>query len=510
MNLLQRFNAATDVFFFGHRQPVQAQYESGQRWHPRRSFIPGWVRDARFDADSATRLEIVRKSRYFERNNAIVNRLADLFEEYTVGPNGLRFVPNSSDPEWNARQTVFWDGWTPYCDLSTLQNFGTVQSLCARSWAIDGEVFALKTRGKQRSNGKSFPRIQLIETHRVQTPPDMVGDMQVVDGIQINGDSRPVGYHVRQGYDYEEKFVFVPAEEMVHIFEPTRPGMMRGIPMLYPVLNDLHDLDDLQMMQMDVAKEASKTTAVVKTKTGELSVEDMRRARWNIPGTQGTSGGSAQERSQYYEDVFEGRVKVMRDGDDYAQHNVVRPSESEFQLWDHLTSKVCAGFGISKLLVYPWSMQGTVTRADLDVMAQFFRSRSCVLASKFSEIYEYVTEWGTRNDVTISDPPSDWRKVKVRAPRSVNVDVGRNSSALISEYTAGFLTLEFICGERGEDYIEVMEQRGIELQKAAEIEKRRGLTPGTLIGAVLEAMKQETAAKTAAQAQTSQQDLMAA
>ncbi len=503
MNLLQRFNLATDVFFFGPRAlpPVQNQYEAGQRWSPRRSSIPGWVRDARYDADAMTRLEIVRKSRYFERNSAVVNRLADLFEEYTVGPNGLRFVPNSSDADWNAAQTIFWDGWTPFCDLSTLQNFGTVQSLCARSWAIDGEVFALKTRGKKRDNGKSYPRIQLIETHRVETPPHLFGDMQIVDGVQINKDSRPLGYHVRQGVGVDEQYVFIPADEMVHIFEPTRPGMLRGLPMLYPVLNDLHDLEDLQLMSMDIAKDASKTTKVIKTKTGESTMEDLRRSRFGIAGTQGTSGGSSQERSQYYEDVFESRAAVLRDGDTFEQFNVVRPADAEFKLWDQLTSKVCAGFGITKELVYPWSMQGTVVRADLGVQAQFFRSRSAVLGSKFMEIYEYVTEWGTKNDKSISDPPFDWQKVKARAPRSVDVDVGRNSNAVISEYAAGFLTLEFVCGERGEDWVEVLEQRGRELQRAAEIETRLKLIPGTLIGAVLEAMKQENAAKIAAQPQ---------
>src|SRR5688572_3483546 len=61
---------------------VQNRYEAGQLWSSRRSYLPGWTRDARFDADSATCTEIRRKARYFERNNAIVNRLADLFEQY--------------------------------------------------------------------------------------------------------------------------------------------------------------------------------------------------------------------------------------------------------------------------------------------------------------------------------------------------------------------------------------------------------------------------------------------
>lgn len=471
---------------------VLARYEAGQRWSPRRSTLPGWVQDARFDADQMTRLEIVRKARYFERNSALVNRLADLFEQYTVGPCGLKFIPASSDQEWNARAAVWWEGWSKYCDLSSLQTFGTVQSLCARSWAIDGEVFIVKTYGKPRPKQQSYPRIQLVETHRVKTPAGMYGDPKIIDGIQVDERGRPAIYWVDQGDGaIEENFKGVPSDQIVHVGEPSRPGMLRYLPLLYPVLNDLHDLDDLQMLEMDAAKEAAQTTSVIKTKSGELSAEDFRRVRFlNDSATQGTSGGSAKERSQYYEDVFRGRVKVLRNGDDYAQHASARPSIVTQDYWDRIESKVCAGFGISKLLVYPWSMQGTVTRADLDVAATFFRSRSAVLAYKFTEIWQWVMGWAVQNVLELADPPADWRKVTVRPPRSVNVDVGRNATALIAEYEAGWRTLEEICAELGNDWREVLRQRGVERAAAREVEQEFGLSTGELIGAALEAIKQ--------------------
>ena len=137
-------------------------------------------------------------------------------------------------------------------------------------------------------------------------------------------------------------------------------------------------------------------------------------------------------------------------------------------------------------------MQGTVTRADLDVMATFFRSRSSVLASKFTDVYEYVMGWAVANVLDVSDPPPDWRRVTVRAPRSVNVDVGRNAQALIAEYAAGWRTLESICAELGEDWVEVLRQRAVERKEARELEQEFGLAPGELISAALEAIKQST------------------
>jgi hypothetical protein len=61
------------------RTAPKNRYEAAQPSYGERSYIFGAVQDARFDADSCTRLEIVRKSSYFDLNNAIVNRLADDF-----------------------------------------------------------------------------------------------------------------------------------------------------------------------------------------------------------------------------------------------------------------------------------------------------------------------------------------------------------------------------------------------------------------------------------------------
>lgn len=469
------------------------RYESGQRWSSRRSHLPGYIQSARLDADSMTRLEILRKARYFERNCGIVNRLADLFEQYTVGPRGLRFIPASSDREWNRNAAKWWNDWEDFCDLTSLQHFGTIQSLVARSWFIDGEVFIIKTNGRIRKDGQSFPRIQLIESHRVETPQNLYGDKNVIDGIQIDDRGRPVGYWVRDDsggpFAQTENYKFIDAENMVHIFEPSRPGMYRGLSMLYPVLNDLHDLDDLQILEMDAAKEAAKTTNVIQTKSGELNEDDLRRQRMLGRGTDGTSGGSSAERTQYYEDVFQARAKVLQTGDEFKQFVSGRPSVAVQTYWEYLVSKICAGVGISKLLVFPWSMQGTVVRADLDVAATFFRSRSYVLGGKFQDVWRFAVGWATRNNLDLSDPPSDWNRVTMRPPRSVNVDVGRNSNALIAEYEAGLRTLEWICSELGEDWRDVLREKAVELAEADELEKEFKLPQGSLVRAVIESLK---------------------
>jgi capsid protein len=252
------------------------------------------------------------------------------------------------------------------------------------------------------------------------------------------------------------------------------------------VLNDLHDLDDLQLLEMDAAKENAKVSRVIETANGELSEDEVQR------GTDeqvAADSGDITAIRRWYKETFGGEVEVMMRGDKYHQHAGERPSVVTQGYWDYLCSKICAGYGISKLLVYPWTLQGTVTRMDLDAQAGFFRSRSAVIASAVRRIWIWVMQWEKSNNRLLADPPADWTRINIRPPRSVNVDVGRNSSALIAEYEAGLSTLDDIYGPGGFDYREKMRQRAIEFAEARELEREFNLPPGTLIKSTLEVLK---------------------
>lgn len=444
-------------------------YEGAQRWSPKRSWVPGYVRDARHDANQMTRHELVRKARYFEANNGLFNRLADLFEQYTVG-TGFQFIPGGTDDEWTDRASVWWDQWSQNCDLTTRLPFGSIQSQCARSWFIDGEVFLILTRSKK---APFRPRIQVIESHRVASPDSGAAATgnKIVDGIEFNEDGRPVAYFVRDGWQ-DDTYRRIDADFVVHIFEPSRPGQIRGLPFIYPVINDLHDLDDLQIYEMDAAKEAAKTAKVIKTASGEApNAEEAIRDDVSVVGVD----GDITERRTYYKQALGAEVEVLRMGDEMQQFVSQRPSVAVKEYWDYIISKICAGVGISKLLVYPWSMQGTVTRADLDVANTFFRSRSAVLGAAFSRVYSYVMGAAIKQDVAVADPPADWSLLTVRPPKSVNVDVGRNSTAILNEIRAGIRSPANEMAEMQEDYRKTMRKRIADAKWLLEIAKAEGV-----------------------------------
>lgn len=478
------------------------RYEGGQRWGTSRSYLPGYIQDARFDADSATREELVRKSRYFERNNAIVNRLADLFEQFTVGPGGLQFVPASDSEAWNSKRKAAWDQWCKVCDSSSLHHFGTIQSLAARCWFIDGEIFILKTKGEIREPGQptARPRIQLIEAHRVETPGDRINSENIIDGIEVDGRGRPIRYWVRNTSGLHEPTKWTPydAADIIHIFEPSRPGQYRGLPFLYPVINDLHDLDDLQVLEMDAAKDAARTTNIIMNSTGEPSRSAMMRGRFSVKNQDANSNEVDQNRVGYIDKAFRAKPVYLRKGEDFKQAKSERPSVAVQQFWDYMAWKICAGVGISKLLVFPVSIQGTVARGDYDIACAFFRSRSSVLASAFGRIYEWVTEWEVANNRTLADKSGNWKSYTVQAPRAINVDVGRNSSAMLAELDAGATTYGDIYGPLGHDWRVKIRERFVEEKYIDQLSKEFGIEPDRIrksIADQLERVATEEAAR---------------
>lgn len=455
--------AAVSALFDGTRignaiDTLFDRYEGAQPNTPNRSWIPNFVRDPRYDITSFTRWELTRKVRYFEANNWLVQRLADLFEQYVAGPNGLQVMPDSSDADWNKKALASWQTWCQYPDISSRQPFSTLQGLIARSWFIDGDIFILKTFGRERPGKQAFPRIQLVESHRVSSPGQQyawASDMaDNFDGVKIDQSTgRPVGYYMRSDFDGKD-WSLKDANDVIHVFEPSRPGQLRGITFFHSVLNNLHDMDDLQSMEMQRAKQQTEIANVFETYSGEL---DTRNNRLNMIAGRGTANNNQPDkdwlaRVAQYKTILGSRTISIKPGEKLTQMNSVQPSAATQWYWDYLTGTVCLGVGISKGLALPTSMQGTVVRQDLSACAGFFRSRCNTLAYAVGEIYKHYMQWARYNDPTLYDAPSDWYKNSITPPQAVDVDNGRNTVATLSNLAAGTTNLTQIYGAQGLDF----------------------------------------------------------
>src|SRR5690606_19672887 len=113
------------------------------------------------------------------------------------------------------------------------------------------------------------PRLQLITADRVETPPWLYSQegVSIIDGVQVDAFGRPVAYWVKPDDPLfvapQEKWVALPADRVIHDFQRSRISQYRGLPIIYPVLADMKDLQELQGLEMLAAKDAArKSTAI--------------------------------------------------------------------------------------------------------------------------------------------------------------------------------------------------------------------------------------------------------
>lgn len=463
--------------------------EGATLWSPARSYIQQGYQSSRFDASKSDRITLVRKARYFEYNSPIINRLADIFENYTVG-SGTPVIPNSSDPEWNKRASAVWERFCKYPMINSRMSFATMQSLVARRWFVDGEVFILLTSEPvYDKSGRvigAHPRLQLIETHLINTPPASAqseGD-RIIDGVTVDQTmgGRPVGYYIGQedGKGQVSYTVATAAKNVIHVCEPMRANEYRCLPFITPCVNILHDLDDLHLYEMKAAKAAADIALIISTSTGELDPKSMRAARFTQSGIN-KDGAAPEDKTTYYKDATGGRSVVLKTGDKVDQLANGRPSVVTQAYWRSLTEYICAATGIPYQLAFPESIQGTVYRGVLAMSATYFESRFLTLRDVWQRIYEYVIEAEMKGgNPELRGAPADWYACTIQAPQSPDVDKFYNSSATIAELEAGTLNFGMVFGPRGKDWQVELRNKAIQVKFIKDLAAEYGLDPAEI------------------------------
>jgi hypothetical protein len=450
----------------GWLKKLKNVYESARR-NTSKSILRTSLNDARVDYSSWTRENLTKLARFWAVESPLVTRAISIFRQYVVGPRGMQFIPESDDEFFNESVSQwFAEEFSVEPDLFTSQSFASLQGLIVETWIVDGEVFILLTVDRF-----GRPKIQLIDSHRIKTPPTMRDreGVDVIDGIAV-ANGVPIGYWVCDaGRDPQ----FVERKDMIHHFSQRRPGQYRGVTRLCPVLNEVHDQSDLQLLEMRAAKQNAEIANVIKRKGGEhrsQSIESLMGVQ-TIKTSTGTDGTRTITRN--FENALPGNTIVLDTDEDASQFKTDRPSVVTQQYWDLLSSYVCAGLGVSKLLILPYSMQGTVVRADLDITDTTMKALSAELEPVMVRIYKHSLKHGLPPEF---GRPNRWDKVSVNPPRSVTVDIGYNSAAAIAELKVGVKNYRELYGMLGKDWRQEIKELAKEKAFIKSLEEEFGVT----------------------------------
>jgi hypothetical protein len=473
-----------------------------QQWGVRR-WLQTTFQDARFEFDFNAVQETCRKHLDLVENTPIIQKIRNLKLQFAVGVGGLRVIPNAGDDdlpsgtleEWNVSRALSWDAWAKSPELGSNLSLGDL-TLQWEGMLFDvGNILVQKTRDE-----RGRPKIQTIDFLRLQTPPQLKGEegKSICQGVKltkikmpvlIDGKTvmkeittgKPFSYFIRDEFDLNS-FAEIPAEQIIHKFRAIRPGMVVGLPEAFSVINKIIDYTDLHILEMSASKLAGKIANVHKNPSGEFDTMSMRRAGMKVQG-QPAGGGPQVTKSygEFYDVTIGAEDYAIPIGSDIKNFQIARPTVAQQDYWQHLVSEICAGYNAPKLLVFPFSLQGTITRADLDVCANAFRADFEIVAGIVREIYEWQTLWAIKFDRSLDGkPPAAPLGCVIRPPRAPNVDIGYTAKALEIELRLGVKTIQDVYADKNENWRDQLRQVAEAMAFIKALEKEFDLPPGQI------------------------------
>ena len=244
-------------------------------------------------ADSNLRLSlpVLRdRSRDLARNNEYAKRYFNLIKTNVVGEKGFTVQVRARNDDRSldvAGNTIIENAWRAWGRLGNPETSGRLswldcQRYVAESLARDGEVFIKKVHNRRLKDGFS---IQFIESDLVdhEKNESLNNGHTIRMGIELDEFHKPVAYHVLTehpndnffiGASKARKHIRVPANEMIHVFMPTRSYQTRGEPFMAPVLASLKMLAGFMEAELVSARASAAKFGVITTPSGEDFVGD--------------------------------------------------------------------------------------------------------------------------------------------------------------------------------------------------------------------------------------------
>jgi lambda family phage portal protein len=189
------------------------------------------------------------RSRELVRNDPSVTGALDTIVSNLVG-SGITPRWNLDNPELKKAIQELWADWTLEADFDQIADFYGLQTLAARCMIESGEVLIRII--PQRVGNLAVPlQLQVIEPDHLDesfTTQASNGN-QIRMGIEFNKSGKRVAYHLFKEHPGEHFLendtatrVRIPANQILHIYRPLRPGQKRGRPWLSAVIATLHEL----------------------------------------------------------------------------------------------------------------------------------------------------------------------------------------------------------------------------------------------------------------------------
>lgn len=210
------------------------------------------------------------RSRELSRNNPYVKKFLSLCKTNIIGPKGVvlqnrAFRGEKLDNKVNDQVEEAFQQWGRMgtCDVTGTLSWFKLQNLALECVARDGEVLIRKVKGF--NNGFNYA-LQIIEADHLdeQLNTQLPNGNHIRMGVELDKWRRPVAYHLKKRHPGDntlptsrmdpDTYEVLPASEIIHLFDPLRPGQTRGLPWLFASMIRLNMLSGYEEAELVAAR----------------------------------------------------------------------------------------------------------------------------------------------------------------------------------------------------------------------------------------------------------------
>jgi lambda family phage portal protein len=262
---------------FGKQQGPRMSFDAGGQRRRLRSWVPTQYTTNVIMSETGNLLR--SRARDALRNNPHANAACDSFVANLIGTGIKPSSLLSDQPDIREDIMETWLDWTDKADADGLADFYGMQTIVARSIFEAGECF-IRFRNRRPEDGMTVPlQVQLLESEMCPYWFNMQADNGnwIMNGIELDLRGKRAAYWfypIHPGDMPIEVFgsmapVRIPASEVLHVFRCTRPGQMRGVPLVTPALVRMFLLDQYDDAELERKRIAAMFAGFITTATPE-------------------------------------------------------------------------------------------------------------------------------------------------------------------------------------------------------------------------------------------------
>lgn len=229
----------------------------------------------------------------------------------------------------NSQTEDLYECFSEKCDTTGTRSFWDVERLVSRHIDVDGEAF-VRLSALRRGDCPIPLALEVIDPERVSTPPEQAGNPLVRMGIQHNSSGRVLGYYVQVSHphdmkDFSLRYDFVPASQMLHVFEEWFAGQSRGVPWFSRVMSRIRDAKDLDEASLIAAQVEACFAAFVQVGDDADPYESAKKS------------ATETVQSRKLQDITPGRIEYLGKGESVQFASPTRPGNSvgPLQEWNY-------------------------------------------------------------------------------------------------------------------------------------------------------------------------------